>query len=331
MGTSSLLQTLPFSVSYHAVTEPPAADTLALVSYGTEPLPGDDPRQLRVGLDAADAAPILAEHWRSAHAVRHGWDGDFGYAENGAVLFAQVRLPEAALETMEPSAFRIYSRIREFLRRHSYPQLLRTWNYFHDIHRGEGDQERYRQFVAGRYQAFAGTAGFERQLPAATAIGTRSEGMLIYFLAGKTAGVQIENPRQLSAFQYPREYGPRSPSFSRATLLNAGNDAVLLVSGTASIVGHATRHADDAVAQLDEVIRNLQALLLRAREKCTPGSGRPWRADALKLYVRDRALLPALASPLRSQLGAQAPIICLEGDICRRDLLVEIEGVYSLR
>ena len=54
---------------------------------------------------------------------------------------------------------------------------------------------------------------------------------------------RVENPRQVSAWRYPRQYGRTPPSFARAMMLPA-QDA-LAISGTAAVVGHASAHHDD--------------------------------------------------------------------------------------
>ena len=86
---------------------------------------------------------------------------------------------------------------------------------------------------------------------AATAIGLPSppDQLHVHWLATKQPGIAIENPRQVSAFAYPRDYGPVAPGFSRAMLL-PGDTPLLLISGTASIVGHASQHPD-TLALLD--------------------------------------------------------------------------------
>ena len=50
---------------------------------------------------------------------------------------------------------------------------------------------------------------------------------MVYFLAGRTAPVFVENPRQVSAYHYRREYGTHSPSFSRAALLRESRSLTL--------------------------------------------------------------------------------------------------------
>ncbi|HUS24310.1 MAG TPA: hypothetical protein VM369_05130 [Candidatus Binatia bacterium] len=299
---------------------------LACVGYGM-PMP-DDPRCIEVGLPLLGAPRI--ELWRSARPVEAGNDEGIGFAHDGEVLMGQLSMLDCELDPVAPGTFRAYARIVAFLERQGYPHLLRCWNYLHAINEGDADRERYKQFCVGRYQAIAGSPGFERQLPAGTAIGMAQPGLLVYFLAARSApGIQVENPRQTPAFHYPRQYGPRSPSFSRATLRVDGGEAQLLVSGTASVIGHATQHPDDMRAQLDETLANLQALLAHAGAAHLRGGAARWTAQSFKLYLRDRKNADYARQRLEQAFGSNAPLLLLEGDVCRRDLHTEIEAVYS--
>jgi len=140
--------------------------------------------------------------------------------------------------------------------------------------------------------------------------------------------MQIENPRQVSAFHYPRSYGPCSPSFSRATLLPWSDGARLLVSGTASIVGHATVFAGDTAAQLRQTAANLQALLEQAARRhggCVRADD--FEAESYTVYLRHEEDLAGIAAQLRELFG-RAPYRVLGGDICRRELLIEVDAVF---
>ncbi|HUS25527.1 MAG TPA: hypothetical protein VM369_11315, partial [Candidatus Binatia bacterium] len=222
-------------------------NALGCVQFGLGLQRSADPRHVVTALDFLDR-PQLAECFLSELPVQHGWDGAFGYGHNGEVLFGNVFLPERELIDLERATLKAYVHIQQLLQRMGYPHYLRMWNFLAQINAGEGDHERYRLFSAGRNRALALKPDFEQSLPAATAIGMLEPGLVIYFLAGKKAGIQVENPRQVSAFHYPRQYGAKSPSFSRATLIGGGPDARLLVSGTASVVGHESRHVGDPVA-----------------------------------------------------------------------------------
>lgn len=310
-----------------------AADTLACISFGAAPHADGDPRRVHVALTPLGGAPAH-EIWRAEGPVQSGRADGFGYARSAAVLFGHLSFDgggaagaEGAGQTDFAAAVQdAYSRLVAFCASQGYPHLLRCWNYFGDIHLGEGDTERYRQFCVGRHRALAVTSGFEQRLPAATVIGSREPGALVYFLAAREPGLQVENPRQVPAFKYPRSYAPLPPSFSRALLKrwpgsrSAGEQ--LFVSGTASVVGHESHHPDNTAAQLKETLANIGALLE------TAGTATPWRAASLKVYVRREQDLPAVRAQLEREFGRDVPLLYLQGDICRTDLSVEIEALY---
>lgn len=318
---------------YRAVSlrEPEAgvpADTLCLFRYG----------QSTAAADARVVAVPLAllpgsghgELWSSRLPVRHGWDGDAGWSENGEVMVLHLRLEEHQLAPLADAVAGAYRGVAEVLARRGYPELLRVWHYLGDINQGEGDDERYRQFCIGRYRALADRPDFESRLPAASAIGSRCGGLTMIVLAGRQPGLQVENPRQVSAFRYPRAYGLRSPSFSRATLLPWADGVRLLVSGTSSIVGHATADAGDPLAQLRQTAVNLESLLAHAVRSRLPGRDPvEFTAESYTVYLRHPEHLPRVQSELRRLFG-DTPLQVLAGDICRRELLVEVEGSYRM-
>jgi chorismate lyase/3-hydroxybenzoate synthase len=234
-------------------------------------------------------------------------------------------LDEADYADLDAATFDAYRRIRRLVQQMDYPYLLRTWNYFPDINGLQHGEERYRAFSQGRYRALANASTtFETTLPAACAIGTHVPGLLVYFLAARMPGKQIENPRQVSAFRYPPQYGPRSPSFSRAILKRWGVESHLYISGTASIVGHASQHPSHPLQQLDETLVNLETLLGHAnrylKEKL--------RLALIKVYIRPGLPIAAIQQHLQDCLGSGLPKrLLLTGDICRDDLLLEIEGL----
>lgn len=139
----------------------------------------------------------------------------------------------------------------------------------------------------------------------------------------------LENPRQVSAYHYPSQYGPKSPTFSRAALLREPAGDALLVSGTASIIGHRSVHTDDVAAQTREAIANINLLITEANRI----SRDPRQATHIlnyKVYVRNPEDLPAIASEMRTAVGHRTTVAYLHADVCRRELLVEIEAASSL-
>ena len=103
----------------------------------------------------------------------------------------------------------------------------------------------------------------------------------------------------------------------------------LLLSGTASVVGHTTLHAGALMAQLGETLANFDALLAAARERQPALPPRFGAGTRLKAYVRDRADMDAVGNALQAHFGGEVPFVLLHAAICRRDLAVEIDGVHG--
>lgn len=159
-------------------------------------------------------------------------------------------------------------------------------------------------------------------MPAACALGSRQGNMVVSFLAGKTPGTVIENPRQTNAYRYPRDFGPRSPTFSRGILVGD----TLLISGTASIVGSESMHPDNVALQFDETIRNLETVIEQAkRYGFDPGDR---SGLCLNVYLRHAADYPAVRDRLEAAFGSVRHVAYLMADVCRADLLVEIEAFW---
>jgi enamine deaminase RidA (YjgF/YER057c/UK114 family) len=295
-------------------------------------------------LGASDA---LCEVWRVAGV---GVQLPNGVAQRGRVryrfckdfLFGSITIDERLLEPLSPAiggdagidpgallrATEIaYQEIFGLLRETEHPHLVRIWNYVPDINREAGGDERYRLFNSARRQAFRNSGqATVGTVPAASALGSPPGSPLsIYFLAARRPPKMVENPRQTSAYHYPPKFGRHSPIFSRACVLQESAGTNLFVSGTASIVGHETIHQGDVGAQTRETVANISALLDEVNR--VVGAARYFLGTLkFKVYVRQPSDLGAIEGALSSALGASFPIVYLQADVCRGDLLVEIEA-----
>jgi chorismate lyase/3-hydroxybenzoate synthase len=227
-----------------------------------------------------------------------------------ALLFGSFVAEER--EPLESLTRNVYTRLIADARDAGYPYFVRMWNYVGDVNAHDAGRERYQLFCAGRHDAFV-AAGYHHDvdLPAASAVGMHGHGLVTYFLAARDPGMQVENPRQVAAYRYPPEYGPKSPSFSRATVWN---DRVF-VSGTSSVLGHATVHRGDVMAQLEETLQNIEVVLAQTGRSLA-------NVISAKTYIRRAADYDLIAARLGELLPSN---LYLEADICRTDLLLEIE------
>jgi len=288
---------------------------------------GDLPPSLPLGLDFL-GGDLHGECWSGAGEVERGQRGGIDWARSGGCLSLSLVLDDAPDRDIEQPVYLAYRALIELASEMNCPHLLRAWNYLPAINEGAGDQERYRRFCLGRARALEDDGLDTASLCAGTAIGGDEQKLRIYLLCGQAPGLNIENPRQVSAYRYPRRYGPRSPSFARATVLPSdGQQALLMISGTASVVGHETRHEGDVLAQTREILANLDSLLAEsARVSGRDGLASFSEQSLIRVYLRLASDWPPVEAVLR-EAWPEARMAAFRGDVCRSDLLVEIEAV----
>lgn len=234
----------------------------------------------------------------------------------------------AAHDELEAAARMLYHRVFAATQGR---RLYRIWNYVPQINAHDHGLENYRRFCRGRSLAFEDHFGhaFQRELPAASAVGAVHGPLAVAFLAGDAEPRHFENPRQVPAFEYPPEYGPRPPSFSRATRFDAGGRREVFISGTAAIRGHATVAPNDLAAQLSCTRDNLTIVAETAGAGPGVGAADGWQRT-FKIYVRHLVDFPLVREDLeRHLLEPDDTVTYLQADLCRADLLVEIEAVLT--
>jgi hypothetical protein len=310
-------------------------DVLGVATFNgaPPPIPGTLPGEIpvaEISTPMLPAAAQLYEVWRCSEAAESGRHDAVRFRRTHDTLFGCIAVAERSGGPHSPlgeATVQAYRQMFAALDAERYPHLLRVWNYLPDINRNSHGLERYRQFNSARQHALrASGRALSGNVPAASALGAAPHSpLVVYFLAARVAPAFVENPRQLSAYHYPRRYGTHSPVFSRATLLRQDSSVALLISGTASIVGHRSLHVGDSGAQTRETLTNIEALLDEAN-RTAPGARFTLRSLAYKVYVRRPADLPVIQSQLRGVLDEGARVIYLQADICRQDLLVEIEA-----
>ena len=294
-----------------------------------------------IPMQRLDAADSICEIWQSHEELKQGRHGDIYYRCNDDVLFGVITLSETtfvanasktSLQQATESAYRqIFSLINDL----NYSNLYRFWNYIADINGLDNPSrlslekeslDRYSQFNMGRQDAFlAHGREINGNVPAACALGFPKGPLTIAFLAGRIPATQIENPRQISAYNYPKQYGPRSPTFARANLLHLNQHELLFISGTASIVGHATQHLADVVIQTRETLVNIEAVLAEANR--VAHQSKFCLADLrYRVYVRHAEDWTRVQAELVRYIGSVPNAMYIQADICRQDLLLEIEA-----
>lgn len=277
-------------------------------------------------------ATSLHEIWLSSAPCIAGHSEGIAWRRSGGVLYGVCEIDEAEFyaasehSPLRAASQEAYRRIFRLLVAEGLPHIWRVWNYFADINGESNGLERYRHFNIGRQDAFL---EFRREatgnVPAACAIGLADGPLSVAFIAGEQAAMALENPRQVSAYHYPADYGPRSPTFSRATLAYPPGQEILFVSGTASIFGHRTVHAGDTATQCREVLANIEAIVATANLHCRSAAFSLGELS-YRVYIRHAVDFGKVGEVLLARLGSAAKIVLVQADICRSDLLLEIEA-----
>ncbi len=228
-----------------------------------------------------------------------------------------------------------------------FDQVIRTWFYLGGIIDNDGPLQRYQELNRARTDFFRdihflnGRTSSEKQprvYPASTGIGTSGRGIMLSAIAlvsdrNDIRAVPLENPCQTAAYDYAAIHSPHSPKFSRAMALSCGTYTTIFISGTASITHSQTRHPGDATKQTEETLDNIAALI--AEENLArhglPGLGTSLASLGFaRVYIKRPEDYNTVRAICEQRLG-MLPTIYAIADICRPELLVEIEGVAFSR
>lgn len=251
-----------------------------------------------------------------------GWNDAVGWAAGKFGLFARRTVPAPLEGDIAEATRQAWSDLLETVQAKGCPHLIRAWNHVPHINAGHGDDERYKRFCVGRHRAFETYGYTEDRYPAATAVGNFGDVLVVYLLACAEPGSHFENPRQVRAPSYPRRYGPRPPSFARAT--RRADEKLVFVAGTASIVGHRTLHPGDLTGQLEVTFGNIDRLLrtIPARNGAHHG------LDRVRVYLRDPQHFTLARTAIEKHMP-RAEAAYVHSEICRSELEIEIEGVAT--
>ncbi len=225
----------------------------------------------------------------------------------------------------------------------TFNDVARTWLYQGGIVETEETTERYRELNRARTDFFAEEEAAGRMrvrrdgamfYPASTGIGMAGRGLAASCLALQTDRddvqlLPLENPNQTSSFEYAPRFSLKSPKFARAMAVIIGDYVTTWVSGTASIVDSETVHLGDVEKQTEQTIDNIEALISsdNFRRHGVPNAGaRLIDLAKVRVYIKHRADYEKCRAICERRFGG-VPAIYAEADVCRSNLLVEIEGV----
>jgi len=223
----------------------------------------------------------------------------------------------------------------------NFDSIVRQWNYVGGILESSSVRgsimQHYQMFNEVRnsyYTQYRKCSNF----PAATGIGMNSIQVGIdCYAIGKHSNIQIipiNNPNQEDSYHYGQDVLvgdatilKQPPQFERAVLLKLGTTSRLIISGTASIVGQKTIGIGDIELQTKTTINNIEILASHKNleSHCSNLAEYPDKYSYLRVYVRKRSDISAVKRICTEHFG-NVPISFVQADICRDNLLLEIEA-----
>lgn len=292
---------------------------LAIIQYNCDCAPSDTPGIIPTGLETL--AGHKSEVIKVEGEIQRGQTGRCQWSTNGELLCSSIWISNKECADINTATQKAYTALLGHQREAGFSSPIRIWNFIPNINIGPGDQEEYKKFCTGRLKAFSEAGLCAESFPAASALGHHANGAVIYALASRFPGQNHENPRQEKAYRYPREHGPTSPSFARATSVRIGREKWVFVSGTASILGHETKATGDIHDQIRITVENIDVLVTHIDNK-------PGKLTAIRVYLRYANHLEVVKRFITPRYP-DSEITYTLADICRANLLVEIEAAFK--
>jgi hypothetical protein len=266
--------------------------------------------------------------------------------QQGPLVVVGGRLPDAATlksDELRAAVTAIYDRIREKLAVSDARYPIRLWNFIPHIHEPMGSGlSRYMVFNAGRYDSLrdwlGGSRRFPHSIPTSTGVGHAGRDLLVFCMGSAQPGRPNENPRQRPAYRYSTKYGPLPPCFARAIQVRLGETAALLIGGTASVRGEESVHIDSLDRQLEETVVNLESLVSAAVADRVDGESASSMSNGgiadsfreMRVYYVDPADAETIRNAVETHFTRLRALEMVQADLCRSELLVEIEAVADL-
>lgn len=212
-------------------------------------------------------------------------------------------------------------------------RVVRFWNYIPEINKHGECDEHYKEFCVGRERAFYNFYKENGKVyPAATGIGTNGNALCIVLLAVHidASRQSIENSRQIPAYEYPAKFGVSSPKFSRATYVQYREDKIFFLSGTASIIGSSSVFVGEIEKQLYTTVENISLLFSEEnlRRNSLSLDGDDMNLRYIKVYIKNWEDCQKIRT-ICERYFDKDKIFYMQSDVCRKELLVEIEGVWT--
>ncbi len=227
----------------------------------------------------------------------------------------------------------------------TFSDIVRQWNYVENILSVQDEKGHYTQhyqILNDVRSVYYAEASFKNGFPAATGIGMNAGGIILeIFAVNVIKEIEIhplQNPLQIDAYNYSEEVlvgdatagqqKKTTPKFERAKCVGINGETSIFISGTASIHNELTVGIDDPVKQTETTIENISGLISvdNLQNKGINSAGTETEYQFMRVYIKKQDYLGSVRE-ICSKRFPKIPVHYLIADVCRDNLLVEIEGV----
>jgi hypothetical protein len=243
-------------------------------------------------------------------------------------LFAGGFQSDITNESIERQSAEVFRLIAGLLDAEHFPvgSIVRQWNYIEQITAVQSGSQHYQSFNNARSNFYGTTTEWPSGYPAATGIGTNLGGVVVdldaamFASPGACCASPVDNPLQTSAHTYSANVlqtassGKATPKFERAKSLLFGNRRLVYISGTAAIRGEDSLSGAGLNRQLHTTMENIAQLTGKAKPVI------------LRVYLKNRSDFES-AKRLINDYAPACPVSYMCADVCRDELLIEIEGI----
>lgn len=238
----------------------------------------------------------------------------------------------------------IFTKLESIFYKHNFTigDIVRQWNYIGNITGYHNNEQNYQIYNNSRTQFYQKTS-WPYGYPAATGIGAQFNGLIISCIAFKSTNNKhkriypLNNPLQIAAHSYSKEVLigssttslKETPKFERAKLINFANNIYCFISGTAAIRGEYSAHIQSPQKQTELTLDNIEYLISLKNLQYNSCPETSLKICNLRVYIKNRNHYQVIRKTVEARFPL-IPAIYLFTDICREELLVEIEGICQL-
>jgi len=221
-----------------------------------------------------------------------------------------------------------------------FSDIVRQWNYIEQITKNGNSNSQHYQIFNDIRSKFYQLSKFKNGFPAATGIGIDCGGIIIDIIAVKFSDdcsvISVKSPVQFDAYKYSKEvlaennsiceFCCTTPKFERAKLLNTPENKMIFISGTAAISGQESTNLLSVELQTEITIQNMLSLIsVENIEKHGIENVKRTSFNYVRVYVKYKKDMNSVKK-LCHKYFFKIPIVFVVADICRPELLVEIEA-----